>query len=381
MMTPQFLADRFRQRRRIEPTVWALAPGRVNLIGEHTDYNEGFVLPAAIDRHIGLVGVSRPGTTCRVYSDVLREEAEFDFSELTPNTRNGFEKYAAGVAWVLGRNGALTALDLDLHSDLPLASGVSSSAAYEMASAALWNRVDGLSIPTDQLALAGQKAENEFVGLKCGIMDQLASAAGKKGHCLLIDTRSLTITPVAIPPDLAVVVCDTGKPRGLTDTAYNERWEQCHHAAKTLGVPALRDATMELLDANQSKLSEIEYRRARHVIGEDDRVLRFVDALQSSDRVRIASLMFDSHSSLRYDYEVSCSELDAMVAAGREAPGCAGIRMTGAGFGGCCVALVERGETEGFVAATDNGYRQATGLSAHFMVCEAAQGARAGTYP
>jgi galactokinase len=380
MMTPEYLADRFRARRGVEPTFWAMGPGRVNLIGEHTDYNDGYVLPAAIDRYIGFAGTTMPGMLCRIFSEALDQRAEFDLGNLHPSGDNGFEKYAAGVAWVLGSGKALTAIDVDLHSDLPLASGVSSSAAFEMASAATWNHLDNLGLETKQMALAGQKAENEYVGLKCGIMDQLASAAGKRGHCLLIDTRNLAITPVAIPPDLALVVCDTGKPRGLTDTAYNERWEQCHQAAAKLGVQSLRDATMELLESDRPKLTEVEYRRAKHVVGENDRVLQFVHALQCSDRVHIGSLMADSHSSLRFDYEVSCGELDVMVEAGRNSPGCVGIRMTGAGFGGCCVALVDRNDTDEFVSAIKQGYVDKVNLTPSFLVCEAAQGAAAGTY-
>jgi galactokinase len=383
-MTSPELADRFRRRRHEEPAFWALAPGRVNLIGEHTDYNEGYVLPAAIDRYVALVGRPQAGTRCRLFSEALGEDADFDLASLEPGSVEGFGRYGAGIAWALaaelgGR--ILTAIDADVYSTLPVAAGVSSSAAFEVAFAVLWNELDGLGLDPVRLAQVAQKAENRFVGLKCGIMDQMAAACGKQGNCLLIDTRSLKIRPVRIPPDLAIVVCDTGKARGLTDSAYNERWEQCREAAGALGVSSLRDATRQQLEERRADLPSRVYRRALHVVTENDRVLRFVEALETADQAAIGGLMAASHRSLRDHYEVSSPELDAMVAAARVAPGCVGVRMTGAGFGGCCVALVDRASSDDFVEVARIGYERSTGLEPRFLVCEASRGAQCGRYP
>ncbi len=380
-MDLQHLRQAFRDRFGHEPSHYAAAPGRVNLIGEHTDYNDGFVLPAAINRYVYLVAAPTSGVTCRLYSETLDEEATFSMARLAPGYPTGFARYAAGIAWALegavGRR--LTALDVLVSSDLPLEAGVSSSAAFEVAFATLWNTVDSLGLSPIRLAQLAQQSENEYVGLNCGIMDQLASACGKHGHCLLVDTRSLEVRPVRIPPDLAIVVCDTGKARGLTESAYNERWQQCREAAAALGVPALRDADEGLLERHKVSMGDVVYRRARHVITENERVGRFVEALECSDRARVGMLMAASHASLRDDYEVSCPELDAMVAAAKVAPGCVGVRMTGAGFGGCCVALVDQNATEPFVETTQTGYSSRFNLQAKFLVCGASEGAKAQT--
>ncbi len=379
MISPEFLADQFTKRHGQKPAVWAIAPGRVNLIGEHIDYNDGYVLPAAIDRSIGLAANPRNGSICRFFSNEFESEEDFDLAQLEPGAVEGFARYPAGMAWALGSE-RLTAFDADIHSDLPTASGVSSSAAFEVAAGTLWNHANSLGFSPIDIAKAAQKAENQFVGLKCGIMDMMASAAGKAGCCLLIDTRNLTIKAVKLPPDLMIVVCDTRKPRGLTESAYNERWSQCRQAAEELGVPSLRDATEQMLNEARPRMDPVVWRRASHVISENARTLAMVQALETSDRVGIGRLMAESHASLRNDYEVSCFELDEMVASAKIATGCAGVRMTGAGFGGCCVALVERQEINEFLNETQAEFRRRTGYEPILIVSEAAGGARAGSY-
>lgn len=375
MIPPETLTERFQVRFGRAPTCWAVAPGRVNLIGEHTDYNEGYVLPAAINRAVTVVAAPVEGGECRIYSEAYEEEQSLDLG--APERALEFGRYAAAIAWALG---AGTAFNAYVASDLPLASGVSSSGAFEMSLASLWDLLEDRGMGPVDRAKTGKRAENEFIGLKSGIMDQLASAAGRKGHCLLIDTRSLSIRPVRIPPDLAIVVCDTRKPRGLSESAYNERVCQCARAADALSVTSLRDADSRLLEGSRERLEDTIYRRARHVITENERVLHFVDALECSDRPKIGAMMAESHRSLRDDYEVSCLELDAMVEAAKSSEGCAGVRMTGAGFGGCCVALVERNLVTRFVEETSRTYRRTLTLEPEFLICEAAPGANAGFF-
>lgn len=371
MITPEAVRSVFRQFFGAEPEAWALAPGRVNLIGEHTDYTGGFVLPAAIDRCVAVAARRVTGPSCRLYSQTLQREVVLDLDDL--HGASDFGRYVAGIAWALG--GKVAPVDAAIVSDLPIESGISSSAALEIGFAALWNLLDGRGLSPLELAQVGKRAENGFVGLQSGIMDQLASAAGRRGHCLLIDTRSLESRPVRLPPDLAIVVCDTKKRRGLTESAYNERVEECRLAAEALGVPSLRDATPALLA--QANLPDPIGMRARHVVTENERVHRFVEALECSDRAKIGMLMAESHESLRADYQVSCPELDAMEAAARNSSGCAGVRMTGAGFGGCCVSLVERTLSEDFVTETTEFYRRTLSLTPEFLVCEASEGAMA----
>jgi galactokinase len=256
-----------------------------------------------------------------------------------------------------------------------MGSGVSSSAAIELAFGVLWNVMAQLGLDNKTLAVLAQKCENQFVGVNCGIMDQMASAMGRDGAAMFLDTRSLAIMYAQIPEDLSIVICDTKKPRALTDSAYNERRRQCEEAAHSLGVPQLRDAAIGDLENHKANLSEIVYRRARHVVTENDRCLMFRAALGASDRGQVSALMRASHESLRDDYEVSCPELDAMAQSCWTAPGCVGARMTGAGFGGVCVALVESSSLGSFTGAVEDGYSARTGLSGQLIPCRAVRGA------
>lgn len=359
-----------------EPTIVAIAPGRINLIGEHTDYNDGFVFPAAIDRGLYLAAKEIDGPS-QMYSRQLQDGEEFDAPSEGPGKLTSWSKYPAGMAWALRYRGVEVGnLMAFVDSDIPVGSGVSSSAAIEMAFGVTWNEYRNLGISNPELAKLGQLCENQFVGVNSGIMDQMASAMGKENRAMFLDTRSLEIQYAPVPDGVSVVLCDTKKPRALTDSAYNERRSQCEEASQILGVTKLRDATISGLEAAKGQMSEVVYRRARHVITENDRCLAFKDALHAGDLATAGALVKASHVSLRDDYEVSCLELDAMADAANAAPGCIGARMTGAGFGGACVALVYTEQLDAFREATLSAYTQATGRVGEAMACRIVDGAR-----
>jgi len=357
------------------PDFAAVAPGRVNLIGEHTDYNDGFVFPAAIDRGL-YVAVRVTDGPSRLYSKQAGEGAVFDAGEVVPGALQGWAKYPAGMAWTLRQRGfSAPNIEAYVDSDIPMGSGVSSSAAIELAFGVIWNAIGHLGIPHEELAKMGQYCENRFVGVNCGIMDQMASAMGRKGQAMFLDTRTLEIQYAPVPEGLVIVLCDTKKPRSLTESAYNERRSQCEEASAILGVEKLRDADLAGLEAAKGRMSDVVYRRARHVITENARCLDFKTALHNGDAAEIGRLMAGSHASLRDDYEVSCRELDAMAEAASAAPGCVGARMTGAGFGGACVALVRAEDVEAFQRETLRRYDEATGLGGQAMACRIVDGA------
>lgn len=345
----------------------AEAPGRINLIGDHTDYNEGFVMPMAIAQRVAVAArlVDAPS---RLVSE-LAGEALFDARTVKPGDLEGWAAYPAGVAWALG---GATNLQAAVVSKLAMGQGVSSSAAVEVAFAALWNAAEGRGLGRAELAKVGQRAENEFVGVRCGLMDQLASALGRAGCAMLLDMRSLACDYVPIPDGLTVLRCDTGAPRKLTESAYNERRSQCESAAARVGLASLRDASFGDLD----RLDGVELRRARHVVTENARVVEFAKRLGDDDRPALARLMAESHASLRDDYEASAPSLDAMAEACAESAGCVGSRMTGAGFGGSCVSLVEAGKVTRFVEDATARFARRIALKPTFEVCEPFEGVR-----
>lgn len=357
------------------------APGRVNLIGEHTDYNEGFVLPVAIDRQVVLAVRERADQLVCIHSIDFGQSSTLDLRRIVPDGDAPWSNYVRGVAHILQSMGhRLCGLNGVLAGDVPMGAGLSSSAAVEVAVAAAWRSLAGLDLSDVELALACQQAEREFVGVQCGIMDQFVSALGRAGHALRIDCRSLAYEQVAIPPRVAIVVCDTKKRRGLVDSQYNERRRECEYGAGLLRrrmpeVRALRDVTLAQLEASAADLPPVTLRRCRHVVSENERVLGMVEALRRTDLAEAGRQMAQSHQSLRDDYEVSCAELDAMVAAAQATPGTIGARMTGAGFGGCAVALVDRAELDDWVPAVLDKYRASTGIRGDAYVCEAAEGA------
>jgi galactokinase len=319
-----------------EPELVASAPGRVNLIGEHTDYNGGFVLPCAIGRRVAVAVGRGEGALYSVDFDEARPPGEKDSS---------WADYPRGVAWAMEAAGhEIGAFRAAFAGDVPLGSGLSSSAAIEAATALALDALCGFGLGGKDLAVLCQRAENDFVGVNSGIMDQYASLLCEAGAALLVDCRSLEAESVPLDLEeagLALAVCDTRVERGLADTGYNDRRDACERAARSLGVEELRDATEDDLD----RLSGEELLRARHVVSENARVLEAVEALRARDLDLCGRLMYASHASLRDDYEVSTPELDAFVKLA-ERSGAAGARLTGAGFGGCAIALVPAGKTE-----------------------------------
>jgi galactokinase len=368
------VVDAYLARYRRSPALLVRAPGRVNLIGEHTDYNDGLVLPMAIDRAVWIAFEPRGDRRLEVHSLDMGETAAVNLDALQREERGWFA-YVQGVAWALAETGhPLAGWQGVLAGDVPIGAGLSSSAALEMATARAFAATAGLDWHPVDMARVGQRAENAWVGVQCGIMDQLASAAGMAGHALLIDCRSLDIRPIPLPPRTAVLVLDTATRRDLADSAYNTRRAQCQAAARFLGLPTLRDISLERFFERDDALTPVLRRRARHVITENLRTLRAADAMARCDPTEVGALMNASHCSLRDDFEVSSAELDAMVACVRREEGCYGARMTGAGFGGCVVALVDATGADILAASVAASYREATGIEPLIYHCEAAAG-------
>jgi galactokinase len=360
----------------------AVSPGRVNLIGEHTDYNEGFVLPMAIGRAVVVVFRRRADRILRGHSVAFDETRELTIDGLSLPGGSDWLSYVAGVVWAFASEGLpVCGLDIVVDGDVPIGAGLSSSAALEMATARALSAAAGLSWDPVRMAKIGQKAENRYVGMHCGIMDQFASAACEDGRALLLDCRSLETRPVPVPDKAAVVVMDTGARRALAGGAYNDRRTACERVVAELrrtapGVRALRDVTTGQLEAARPRLDPADFRRASHVVPENRRPVEMAEALQRADLARAGRLMNDSHFSLRDLYQVSCDELDLVTAIARAQPSCFGARMTGAGFGGCAVALVREDAVAGFCGAVLSGYRAEIDLPAALYPCRPVAGAR-----
>ncbi len=351
--------------------IWA-APARVNLIGEHTDYNDGFVLPLAIDRRAVVAAARRPDDVLRLLS-LQKGEEQLRLRDVRPGRVHGWAAYPAGAVWSLAQDSApVGGLDLVLTSDVPIGSGLSSSAAVECATVLAARDLYGGPDQPERLALVAQRAENEIVGVPCGIMDQMASVACTAGRAMLLDTRSLATEQVAFDPaaaGLVLLVVDTRVSHSLADGAYAERRTACEQAARVLGVPALRDVTEAEVDAARDRLGEVRHRRARHVVTENARVLAVAELLRQGRLDAIGPALTASHASLRDDYEVSAAELDTAVEAALAA-GALGARMTGAGFGGCALALVPAGAARTVTRAVqarfaDHGFRPPAVFPAH----------------
>jgi len=353
----------------------ARGPGRVNLIGDHTDYNDGFVLPMAIDRAVWIALRPRRDGRVSVHSLDFDETREFNPSNGTRGEK-GWVEYVRGVAWALRDSGRpVCGWDGVTVGDVPVGAGLSSSAALELAAARAFATSCAFAWEPAAMALLAQRAENHWVGVNCGIMDQLISAAGKAGHAMLIDCRTLETRAVPLPEGTAVVVLDTATRRGLVGTAYNERRSQCEAAAAVFGVPALRDVDLATFERRAPELNSETRRRARHVVTENARVLAAAEALAAGDVHTVGRLMTESHASLRDDFEVSRHELDIMADVAAAQFGCYGARMTGAGFGGCAVALVDGAAAADFSRDVAREYERATELRPAIYVCSAAQGA------
>jgi galactokinase len=331
-------------------------------MGGHVDYNDGLVLPAAIELEIGLAFRPRSDRIVRVHSVDFDDSAEFDIGDLAPGSVEGWAAYPAGVAWAMSRAGLeLIGIDAAVSGSIPVGGGLSSSAALEICFAAAYRQAAGLETPNLKLAKLSQAAENRFVGVRCGIMDQVASACAEIGHAILMDCRSLELTPVPLPATLSIVIVDSGVKRELSDSQYNARRSECEEAVRLLGavdddVAALRDVSPEQLGQLMRHLPAPLDRRAHHVVGEIERVRLAAAALVHDEIERFGELLFASHRSLKDDYEVSCDELDSLVELARQAPGVIGARLTGAGFGGCTVNVVSAALADDFVEYVQEGY-------------------------
>ena len=360
----------------------AVAPGRVNLIGGHTDYNDGFVLPMAIGRCTVIAFRPRADRRLRAHAVAFRETRERDLADIAPPGGSDWLSYVAGVAWALAEDGFdVPGLDAVVDGDVPIGAGLSSSASLELAAARAFASAGGLPWDAVRMAKLGQKAENRYVGMNCGLMDQFASAVCREGCALLLDCRSLAVEPVPVPPGATVVVMDTGARRALAGSAYNDRRAACEAAVEGLkaldpGIRALRDVSAELLERGASRLDPVVLKRARHVVPENLRPREMAAALRAGDLERAGRLMNDSHASLRDLYEVSCPELDLLTDLARAQASCYGARMTGAGFGGCAVALVREGEVAAFGAAVLSAYRAKVDLESGWFACRPMAGAR-----
>jgi galactokinase len=357
------------------------APGRVNLIGEHTDYNDGFVLPLALEFGVAAAARVADRPVLRVRSIQRDETVEHPLAQIAPGAVDGWSAYVAGVAWALREAGhEVPGLDVVVDGDVPVGAGLSSSAALECAVAVAWNDLGDLGLSRDALAAAARRAENDVVGAPTGVMDQMASLHGRAGNLVFIDTRSLTVEPVPFDPPsagLALLVIDSRAPHALVDGEYAERHRSCERAVQILGVRALRDVTLDGLDDALARLGDdLLRRRVRHIVTENARVLDVVGALRSGDDPRtIGPALTASHASMRDDFEITVPEVDTAVAAALDA-GAYGARMTGGGFGGCVLALVEADQVEPVVRAVEAAYESAGFRPPSAFVATACDGAR-----
>ena len=377
---PAALAERFSQRFGRKPRIFR-APGRVNLIGEHTDYNDGIVLPAAIDLYTWAAVAPRSDHMLHVFAEDLNEQAQIDLRTLDSHRRNHWSDYIQGVASILqGLGIALSGADIAIQSTIPSGAGLSSSAALEVSIATALLAVSNRSLPLLEIAKLCQRAEIEFVGARVGIMDQFASCFGSAGHALLVDCRSLDHTLLPLPPGIAIVVCNTMVKHGHSSGEYNQRRAQCEQGVQMLkrflpNVTALRDVTPAQLLSYRNDLPEIIFRRCHHIVSENERVLRFVQALRQRDLMTLGSCMAESHLSLKNDFEVSCRELDVMVQLASAFTGIVGSRMTGGGFGGCTINLVKSESVESFTNHISTGYKQIIQIVPEIYVLQAGSGA------
>ncbi|MGG4664497.1 galactokinase [Providencia vermicola] len=375
----QTVASSFEKTFGYPADTYVQAPGRVNLIGEHTDYNDGFVLPCAIDYQTMTAASKRGDRIIRVVAaDYDNDCDEFSLDEeITFLPEKMWANYIRGVIkFLLERGFSFNGCDIAVSGNVPQGAGLSSSASLEVVIGQTLKSLYQLDISQQEIALNGQQAENQFVGCNCGIMDQLISACGDEGHALLIDCRSLELFPISIPDDLVVMIINSNRQRGLVGSEYNTRRQQCEEAAKTFGVKALRDVSYEDFLLKQHQLSPLVAKRAKHVISENERTLLSAKALTENDLLLLGQLMAQSHISMRDDFEITVKEIDTLVDIVKSVLGSqGGVRMTGGGFGGCVVALMQQQFVQPVINAVEAQYADATGLHADIYVCQPSQGA------
>jgi galactokinase len=376
------LIERFREKFHMPPRMF-IAPGRVNLIGEHLDYNDGFVLPCAIEFSTRAAVAPRTDQKVVLRSAEFTEHFEFDLTNLPQKPLGKWSDYVLGVAKMLRQAGHLPiGANLLVHGEVPIGAGLSSSAAIEVATTLALLSVSGANLSLPEIAKLCQRAENEFVGARVGIMDQFVSCLGKAGHALLLDCRSLQFELVPVPEQVKLVICNTMVKHELSGGEYNRRREECEEGVRILsnsfpGIKALRDVTPQQLASSAKAMPPVIHKRCLHVVEEIQRVLQAVECLRSGNLDKMGQLMSESHRSLRDLYEVSCGELDAMVEAAAALPGYYGGRMTGGGFGGCTINLVASEYSEKFRESIAERYRERTGISPEIYVCSSADGAHA----
>lgn len=372
----------FRQQFATSPLLVASAPGRVNLIGEHTDYNDGYVLPAAIDRVTAVAVGMRDDKKFDIYSSTLRSRYQTSLADLVPTRAAPWTNYCTGVAFLLQKRGCkVSGVNLAISSTVPRGSGLSSSAALEAATAYALTALFGCSIPDIDIIKLCQQAEHESAGVQCGIMDQFISCLGREHHAMFLDCRTLAYRHVPIPPSAHLLVCDTGVRRALASSEYNKRRAECNTGVELFaqhypGVTALRDIDIDTFHRHEHSLDPVVRRRCKHVVTENARVEQAVEALLQTDLSTFGKLMYDSHLSLQHDYEVSCEELDAIVDICAEEDGVWGARMTGAGFGGSAICLVDEQHVERVRLRLLDEYPPHTGKTPTVLLCAAGDGAQ-----
>jgi galactokinase len=370
--------EAYRRHFDAEPEMLFRAPGRVNIIGEHTDYNDGFVLPCAIDREtVVAIGPSGDASVTAIASDFGEHRDVFSLEGPIEPVQADWANYVRGVAQQVISGGiALNGARMAIAGNVPLGSGLSSSASLEVAVGNALAAIAGQSIDPVQMAKIAQRAENDFVGCACGIMDQLISARGEAGHALLIDCRSLGCTPVPLPGGVSIIIAHSGVRHAHAGGEYNDRRAQCEAAARHYGVPALRDLTFEQLETGKAGLDDISYRRARHVVTENARTESAALALKHGNLQRLGELMEQSHRSMRDDFQITVPAVDQLAAI-MAAPlaGDGGARMTGGGFGGCVIAVAPDARVSAVVKAVAEHYRTPEGLPADVFVCQPSAGA------
>lgn len=358
-------------------TTSAYAPGRVELLGNHTDYNHGLVLAAAIDRGLTVSGESRSEAIAELRSATLGRAVRLSLSDVVPQIEERWANYSLGVvSEFLAAGFPLTGFSAEITGDLPPGSGLSSSASLEVATARFLMKLNGIELPLLNLAKLCQRAENRFVGVQSGLLDQVTCIFGRENHVVLLDCRSEEIRTLPFPADVALIIADSGKKHSLVHGEYNARREECAAAARALGVDRLRDVSTAQLEESRSKLDPVVYRRAAHVIGETERVACAAECIGARDMPALGALMNDSHESSRTNFENSSPEQDELVEIARAQPGVFGARLTGGGFGGATVALAQAAQADVVSAAIASAYASRTGCSANVSICRLADGAK-----